>query len=775
MPFVQRGLLVLQPSQEGRLSFDADAENVFSGRLAGAGLSWLSFESDRYGRAHSDRGDYAMALSGASFNGPQYYLDPTSGVAENGLPRYNWDQAAVQLTRDNVGSGHAGWSFTLGAGVTVTYGFRSTQPGSMPDDTGGFSRFNAAQILAAEAALQAWADVANITFTRVGTGSTGEGAYTNNATILFSNYATGAEAAAAFAYYPWPSSTGAGSVEGDVWVNNSLPENMDLTLGTYGPHLLAHEIGHAIGISHPGDYNATPGVDITYPEFATYWQDSRAYTVMSYFGSAGVGHSLNGFAAGPQLHDIAAAQYLYGVNTTTRTGDTVYGFNSNTGRAHYTITAGQSPVFAIWDAGGNDTIDLSGFSTSSEIDLRQEAFSSAGPGNGGVGVAVGNIAIARGAVIENAIGGSGADTLIGNSAANRFTGNGSSDSMNGMGGIDTSVYNTTAAGSLWTRNVSGTWTVITGPFGTDTLTSVERLDFTDRDVVLDNAQQTFLGNGTSDLLWRNVNNGAVVYWDVTGATQNSATIAGGAGFEWTLEGIGDFSGDARDDLLFRNTNGFAYIWNNANSSTVVFAGLIPLEWELSGIGDFNFDGRDDFLWRNTNNGGFADWLMNGATPIGQSIIGAAPLAWGVAGIADFNGDGADDILLRHTDGTLANWTTNGVTQTSAAIVSVVPNEWQIVGLGDFDGDGRADILWRNVNNGGLSEWRMDGTTQLGAAIVGGAPLEWDVAKIGDYNGDGKDDILWRHDDGTVALWVMNGFSVTSATIVGVVPIEWGLI
>ncbi len=103
-----------------------------------------------------------------------------------------------------------------------------------------------------------------------------------------------------------------------------------------------------------------------------------------------------------------------------------------------TITAdGQSPVFAIWDAGGNDTIDFSGFSTATEIDLREEAFSSAGPGNGGVGIAIGNISIARGAVIENAIGGSAGDLLIGNGVANLIRGNAGADTLSGNGGNDT--------------------------------------------------------------------------------------------------------------------------------------------------------------------------------------------------------------------------------------------------------------------------------------------------------------------------------------------------
>ena len=313
--------------------------------------------------------------------------------------------------------------------MTITYAFRSTAPGVMPDDTGGFSRFTTAQINATLEALQMFADVANITFVRVGSGTSGNGAYSNAATILLGNYSTGAADASAFAYFP--GSTASSSVDGDIWVNISLPANAP-TFEEAGPRILLHEIGHALGLSHPGDYN---GGSPTYAADAIYWQDSNMFTVMSYFASAEAGANRSVFATGLQMHDIAAAQLLYGINTTTRTGDTVYGFNSNTGHASMTLTSNaDASVFTIWDSGGNDTIDFSGYTTASEIDLREESFSSAGPGD--PGIAVGNIAVARGAVIENAIGGAGADTIFGNPVANRLIGNGGADWLSGGGGGD---------------------------------------------------------------------------------------------------------------------------------------------------------------------------------------------------------------------------------------------------------------------------------------------------------------------------------------------------
>lgn len=369
---------------------------------------------------------------------PPAFLDAADrgDVATNGKPSKTVAEAAYQLNRTyaswndfyvqpGVSDVENSWDdpYWGGAPSIVTFAFRSTAPGSMPDDTEGFTRFSEAQIAATLLALAAWADVANIVFVRVGEGASGDAAYSDNATMLFGNYATGAAGAAAFAYYPSMSASG-----GDVWMNEDYSNPV---AGNYATLALIHEIGHAIGFSHPGDYNAEEGVSITYAANAEYYEDSHQYTVMSYFTENNTGGNFGPlYPATIMLDDIAAAQRTYGVNTTTRTGDTVYGFNSTADRPWFATTSNSSKlVFAVWDAGGVDTFDFSGYSQNQIITLIQGHFSN-------VGGLIGNVAVAIGAVIENAIGGSGADTIIGNAVANRLTGNAGSDTLTGNDGAD---------------------------------------------------------------------------------------------------------------------------------------------------------------------------------------------------------------------------------------------------------------------------------------------------------------------------------------------------
>jgi serralysin len=335
-------------------------------------------------------------------------------------------QAGAQISRANY---H--WGPSVGGPTgPITYGFRADAPSyNWYNEQATFTPFTAQEIAAAEAAMRLWSNVAGITFSEVNPGS-----YTNSAAILFGNYYSTTDGAQAYAYYPAYNNQSAASHEGDIWLNRAYQSTTSLPFGSYDFLTIVHEIGHALGLAHPGDYNAGSGQPITYANSAQYVEDTRQYSVMSYFAAANTGanHVYNGqtiYASTPLMHDIAALQRLYGVNATYAATDTTYGFNSNAD-APYRISGSQQVVFCIWDSGGIDTLNFSGYATNQVISLTAETFSS-------VGALTSNVSIASGAVIENAIGGTGNDTIYGNEFANQLSGGAGNDHLVGYGGNDT--------------------------------------------------------------------------------------------------------------------------------------------------------------------------------------------------------------------------------------------------------------------------------------------------------------------------------------------------
>ena len=312
----------------------------------------------------------------------------------------------------------------------IQFAFLEQRPSYLPLEA-GFLAFSAAQRAAVDRAFAVIAEVVNLTFVQVADNQQQPGV--GNSRIAF--YANGISTAYSGSMSPYQ----VGSIDiygADIRLNNARIAQREAQEGfqDFTSNVILHEVLHALGLSHPGDYN---GQGFNYQDDAEFVQDTRQYSVMSYWAAAetGADHFIGNaqyVAQTPLLYDILALQSLYAPNMSTRAGDTVYGFNSNTGESPFNFAVNVGPVIAIWDGGGTDTIDLSGYSEASLINLNAGQFSDAGG-------MTRNIAIAFNVTIENAVGGAGNDTLIGNAAANLLDGGAGADAMAGGLGDDTYV------------------------------------------------------------------------------------------------------------------------------------------------------------------------------------------------------------------------------------------------------------------------------------------------------------------------------------------------
>lgn len=221
------------------------------------------------------------------------------------------------------------------------------------------------------------------------------------------------------------------------YVRNGVIQSSSVNVGEdwakYGNDYLRqtfiHEIGHALGLGHSGNYNGSA----SFGENALFANDSWQTTVMSYFSqreNPNVDASYLRVVT-PQMADIVAIQKLYGVADTLRTGNTTYGDNHQAGigmRLSGTLAA------TIIDNGGTDTIDLSSRSSSQMVNLAPGTFSD-------IDGKKGNVGIQRGTIIENAKTGSGQDTIKGNHVANTLDGGANNDLLYGQGGNDILIGN----------------------------------------------------------------------------------------------------------------------------------------------------------------------------------------------------------------------------------------------------------------------------------------------------------------------------------------------
>jgi serralysin len=407
----------------------------------------------------------------------------------------------------------------------------------------GFHAFNAAQQTVARYALNLISQYTLLTFPQV---------TETNSTHAMIRLADSNVPPTSWTYYPSAVREG-----GDVWIGNTA--NVPPTKGSYAFESILHEIGHAVGLKHGQEDDGLHGV-------LPAGHDSTEWSVMTYHSYLGgpLAYTISE-GSGNQTYmadDIAALQYMYGANFTTNAGNTTYSWSPTTGAMYINgVSQGASSAnkiyAAIWDGGGTDTYDLSNYKTNLTVDLRPGFWStfstaqvadldSSAPGHH---LAHGNVDNANlynndpRSLIENAVGGSGNDTLIGNQAANSLNGGAGNDTLAGNQGNDVleggagndnlnsndgsdnvSYAHATAAvmvslavqGSAQNTRGAGTDTLfnfeyLTGSAFNDTLTGNTAgnvLSGLDGNDVLNGAQgaDALFGNGGADVLYGGLNN-----------------------------------------------------------------------------------------------------------------------------------------------------------------------------------------------------------------------------------------------------------------------------
>ncbi len=260
-----------------------------------------------------------------------------------------WHAADAAATKGATKVSATANGLAAGSSATaLTYSFMSSAPSGQ--DGSGFQAMTAAQKDAVRQAFAYYGKLINVTFTEVQGGGAGD-----------INFGTNTQASSAgYAYLPNSSGTKGQTY---LYLANNVATNGDQGMqpGGYGWETILHEIGHTLGLKHPGNYNAggggTPG------PYLPASLDNHQYSIMSYKDDNAT-RGVN--ATTPMLYDVAALQYLYGANTGSSTAV----------NGAFAFAPGTSPLETLWSANGTDTIDLSQLTNSSKVDLNAGDYSS---------------------------------------------------------------------------------------------------------------------------------------------------------------------------------------------------------------------------------------------------------------------------------------------------------------------------------------------------------------------------------------------------------------
>ena len=371
-----------------------------------------------------------------------------------------------------------------------------------------FTQLKQSQIADIKLAMKSVSNFTNISFTEVADDLTEVGTIRIAIKTITNNLGEYKEDLYGIANSPSNKTSG-----GDIFFNDSLTSaNFSAGLITDSHTSIGdisvfyHQLFHTLGIDHPNDNPSIPFDEAkNSKEFTLMATEYSTENVNEYMLNQETKYTVT---STPMIYDIAALQHLYGANTLFNSEDTTYSYSPNT-----------PFIETIWDGGGNDTLDFSNFNNKNTINLTDGHSST-------IGFDVNwsmnnNFGIAFNAIIENAKGGSGADTITGNKYQNNIQGNAGNDTIAGGAGndlltggegddeidggtnIDTANYSGNFSDYLFTfgtNNLQIKDQRSGSPDGSDKLSNIEYIQFSDQKrAVLNNRLQLIEGEGPTDI------------------------------------------------------------------------------------------------------------------------------------------------------------------------------------------------------------------------------------------------------------------------------------